>query len=63
MTLKNQGNNQRFRGNGKKRNNSGLSKNSQNHNNGNKNPTEALDMGQDPTNHTFGLPPYHRLQL
>jgi len=28
-----------------------------------KNPTKVLNMGQDLTNHTFGLPPHHRLQL
>ena len=45
MILKNQGNNQRSRGNGKKRNNSGLSKNSQNHNNGNKKPNQGAEHG------------------
>ncbi len=45
MILKNQGNNQRPRGNGKKRNSSNLSKNGQNHNNGNKKLNQGAERG------------------
>ena len=45
MILKNQGNNNHSRGNGKKRNSSGPSKNRQNHNNGNKKSNRGTGRG------------------